>query len=190
MVRSSSSTPVTGDWQEKNHPGWLEPAITLYGSPQHPDQSEHPAAARFFAQPSGPGVSDARTQRTSSTEREEGILMSTVEPYLEMNGYNPLPAASGSRLGRHVGRSLTHIDASTSVQLARINSAADTQAAKIDALTCVARKAMQDVALLSQMQAQLAAVLPDASERMAAIADRAAAAMTDVVLDTARHIGR
>jgi hypothetical protein len=189
MVRSSSSTPVTGDWQEKN-PGWLEPAITLYGSPQHPDQSEHPAAARFFAQPSGPGVSDARTQRTSSTEREEGILMSTVEPYLEMNGYNPLPAASGSRLGRHVGRSLTHIDASTSVQLARINATADTQAAKIDALTCVARKAMQDVALLSQMQAQLAAVLPDASERMAAIADRAAAAMTDVVLDTARHIGR
>lgn len=115
--------------------------------------------------------------------------MSTIEPFAA-TVIQPVPPLAGNRINRQLGRSLTQIDAGTSVQLARINSTTEVQAAKADAVTSIARKAMQDVALICQMQAQLSSVLPHACDRLAAITDRAITAMNEVIVDTARHLGR
>ncbi|PZS28280.1 MAG: hypothetical protein DLM58_17270 [Pseudonocardiales bacterium] len=95
-----------------------------------------------------------------------------------------------ARLMRRTSRQLDQIDARTTVGIAQIESVAELQAVKVDAVAHVGRRAMQDVALLSQVEMQLATATPHASGRLATIADLTAVAMSDVVLETARRIGR
>lgn len=115
--------------------------------------------------------------------------MSNVEVY-DRSG-NLLPAfGSGSRLARQTGQALARIDARTTVGVAQIEAAAELQAVKVDAIAHVGRRAMQDAALLSQVESQLAQAVPHASGRLATIADLTAIAMTEVVVDSSRRIGR
>jgi hypothetical protein len=94
------------------------------------------------------------------------------------------------RLARRAGRVIGQIDAEVSVGLARVEAAAELQAARAHAVAYVGRAAMQDVALLSQIEQQLAQAVPHASGRLAVIADLTAVALSEVVVDTARRIGR
>jgi hypothetical protein len=114
--------------------------------------------------------------------------MSTIQPY-EGGGLLPWVSA-GSRLARQTARELAQIEARTSVGVARIEAAAELQALKASAVAHVGRRAMQEVAVLSQVETQLAQAVPHASGRLATIADLTAVAMSDVVLETARRIGR
>ena len=114
--------------------------------------------------------------------------MSNIQPY--SGSGNLLPSLSTGRLARQTSRELAQIDARTAVGVARIEATAELQAVKVDAVAHVGRRAMQDVALLSQVETQLATAVPHASGRLATIADLTAVAMSDVVLETARRIGR
>lgn len=101
-----------------------------------------------------------------------------------------LSSALSRRVGRQAGYELAKVDAGTALSLAEVESAAEIQCAKVDAVAQVGRRAMQDAALLSQVEVQLAMAVPHASGRLAAIADLTAIAMTEVVVDAARRIGR
>jgi hypothetical protein len=116
--------------------------------------------------------------------------MTTIEPYKGTAYFGQTYAPPVSRLGRHVTRHLAQIDAGTSVELGRIDSTSEVQAAKVDAVASVGRKAMQDLALLTEMQTQLVATVPNAAKRLAEIAELASAAMSQIVVDTARRVGR
>jgi hypothetical protein len=115
--------------------------------------------------------------------------MSTVQPYDE-----PLTSittlGSGGRLARQTGRDLAHISARSTVCVARIEAAAELQAMKASAVSYVGRRAMQEIAVVSQIETQLATAVPHASGRVAAVADLTAIAMSGVVVDSARRIGR
>jgi hypothetical protein len=113
--------------------------------------------------------------------------MSNIQPY---EGGGLLPSFSNTRLARQTGRELAHIESRTAVGVARIEAAAELQALKASAVAHVGRRAMQEVAVLSQVETQLAQAVPHASGRLATIADLTAVAMSDVVLETARRIGR
>lgn len=106
--------------------------------------------------------------------------MSSIEPY----------RGSGRALGRQLNRELAKLEGGTNLAVARIEAAAEVQSARVDAVAFVGRRAMQDVALLSQVESQLAQAVPHASGRLASIADLTAIAMTEVVVDTARRVGR
>jgi hypothetical protein len=116
--------------------------------------------------------------------------MTTIEPYQGTAYFGQTYAPPVSRLGRHVSRHLAQIDAGTSVELGRIDSTSEVQAAKVDAVACVGRKAMHDVALLTQLQTQLVATVPNAAQQLGEIAQLVADAMNQIVLDTARRVGR
>lgn len=113
--------------------------------------------------------------------------MSNIQPYQDgaLSPWSP-----SGRIARQTSRELAQIEARSNVGLARIEAAAELQAAKVDAVSYVGRRAMQDVALLSQVESQLATAVPHASGRLAAIADLTAIAVSEVVVDTARRIGR
>lgn len=114
--------------------------------------------------------------------------MSTIQPH--MSG-EVLPAwPPGSRLARQTGHALAQIEAGTTVGVARIEAAAELQAMKASAVAHVGRRGMQEIALLSQVETQLAQAVPHASGRLASIADLTAVAVSEVVLESARRIGR
>jgi hypothetical protein len=115
--------------------------------------------------------------------------MSDIQRYEATSSLLPSLSPS-SRLARHTNRELSQVDARTTIGIARIEAVAELQAVKVDAVAHVGRRAMQDVALLSQVEMQLATATPHASGRLATIADLTAVAMSDVVLETARRIGR
>lgn len=114
--------------------------------------------------------------------------MTNLQPY--EGARSSLVALGGGRLARQANRELAQIDARTNVGVARIEAVAALQATKASAVAHVGRRAMQEVALVSQIETQLATAVPHASGRLAAIADMTAVAMTDVVMETARRIGR
>jgi hypothetical protein len=106
---------------------------------------------------------------------------------------NSLDRYQPSGMLRGVGRAsrtVARIEASAGVQLARIEALAEIQAYTADEGHRVGRHAMQDVAMLSQVESQLAQAVPHASGRLAAIADLTAIALSEVVADTTRKLGR
>lgn len=115
--------------------------------------------------------------------------MTSIQPYDGGGSLTPGWSSSGRR-ARQIGRELAHIDARTAVGVARIEAAAELQAMKASAVAHVGRRAMQEIALVSQVETQLATAVPHASGRLATIADLTAIAMSDVVLESARRIGR
>ena len=94
------------------------------------------------------------------------------------------------RIARVLGRELSAIQASTAVDLARIEAAVQRRETATDGITAIAARAMQHVALVSQSEQSLALIVPQASGRLAAVADAHALAMAAVVMDTARALGR
>lgn len=108
----------------------------------------------------------------------------------------PVPTTYGSglqispRVAKALGRELSHMHAGTAVDLARIDAAVQRREAVADGVTATAARAMQHVALVSQAEQQLALTIPHASGRLAAVADAHALAMTAIVMDTARALGR
>lgn len=105
-----------------------------------------------------------------------------------------LPIHAGSaltpRTARVAGRMLANIQVGAMVDLARIDAAVQRREAATDGITAVTARAMQHVALVSQSEQSLALTVPNASGRLAAVADAHALAMTAVVMDTARALGR
>lgn len=116
--------------------------------------------------------------------------MTSIEPFGSPALSQLESLSPAGRLARQTRAALAGIDAGRSVSLVRVEAAAEIQAAKVSAVAYVGRQAMQDVALLSQIESQLVQAVPHASGRLASIADLTAIAMTEVVVDTARRIGR
>ncbi len=95
-----------------------------------------------------------------------------------------------SRLARALAHQLGVVQASSMVDLARIDAAVQRHAAAADGVTAVAGRAMQEVALVSQSEQSLALTVPHASGRLAAIADAHALLLTGIVVNTARALER
>lgn len=112
--------------------------------------------------------------------------MTQIEPY----SGGSLATIGNSRLARQTNRELSRLDARTTVGVARIEAQAELQLSKVHAVAQVGRGAMQDAALLSQVETQLATAIPQCSGRVAGIADMTTVAMSEIVLDSARRIGR
>lgn len=95
-----------------------------------------------------------------------------------------------TRSSRDLGRALSQVQASTAVDVARIDAAAQRHEAVADGVTSVTARAMQHVAVVAQAEQQMVLATPAASGRLAALADAHALAMTGIVMDTARALGR
>jgi hypothetical protein len=108
--------------------------------------------------------------------------MSTVQPYQEQ-------FASRS-VSRSVAKSLATIQAGSTLDVARIEAAVQRRETVTDGITALTARALQHVAMVSQAEQNLAQAVPHASGRLAAIADAHALAMTSVVMDAARALGR
>lgn len=113
--------------------------------------------------------------------------MTQIEPY---SGGGLATFAGGNRLARQTGHELARLDARTTIGIARIEAQTELQLSKVHAVGQVGRTAMQEAALLSQIETQLATAIPQSSGRVAGIADLTTVAMSEVVLDSARRIGR
>jgi hypothetical protein len=99
-------------------------------------------------------------------------------------------SAARDRIARLAGNELARIEAASALAVANVVAATEVQGAKIDAVAHLGRRAMEDVAVLSQIETQLATAVPHASGRLAAIADLTAVALSELVIDGARQIGR
>lgn len=108
--------------------------------------------------------------------------MSSIEQYSSTN--------MRTGVARQAGRELGRINAGTSLSVARIDAAAQRREAVADGVTAVTARALQAVAAVSQAEQQLALTVPHASGRLAAIADAHALAMTAIVMDAGRSLGR
>ncbi len=110
---------------------------------------------------------------------------------VQFTGYgNSSGSSLAPRTARALGRQLGGIAASAAVDVARIDAAVQRREAIADGITSVAGRAMQHVAMGSQAEQTFAQAVPHASGRLAAVADAHAIAMTSVVMDTARALGR
>jgi len=98
------------------------------------------------------------------------------------------PAGLTGTASRRLTRSLSSLDAHTTLEIARIEAAADVQATRADAVTHVGKRAMRDVALLTQLEQQLALMVPLAASRLQAIGDITALSLAEVVNDTLRQV--
>lgn len=101
-----------------------------------------------------------------------------------------LTGAGGRRQDRTLARALSSLDRSQAVGLARIEQQAQLEAARAHAVNYVGQQAMQAVAMTSQLEAQLGQACPMAVTRLQGIADMTALAVSDVVMNSARKIGR
>ncbi len=102
---------------------------------------------------------------------------------LPANGVSP-------RLARSLGYELSTVRARSSLDLARIEAAVASREALTDGVTSITARAMQHTAVVGQAEMSLALAVPQASGRLAALADSHAIAMTGIVMDTARALGR
>lgn len=94
------------------------------------------------------------------------------------------------RVARALGRDLGSMQARTAIDVARIDAAVQRRETVTDGITAITARALQHVALVSQAEQQLALTVPHASGRLAAVADAHALAMTAIVMDTGRALGR
>lgn len=94
------------------------------------------------------------------------------------------------RQDRALARNLSSLDRSKTVGLARIEQQAQLEAAKAHAVGYVGQQAMQAVTMVSQLENQLGQACPLAVTRLQGIADITALAISDVVMTSARKIGR
>lgn len=101
-----------------------------------------------------------------------------------------LTGASERRQDRALARTLSDLDRSKAAGLAKIEQQAQLEAAKAHAVNYVGQQAMQAVAMTSQLEAQLGQACPMAVTRLQGLADMTALAVSDVVMNSARKIGR
>lgn len=94
------------------------------------------------------------------------------------------------RSARTLGRQLAGIQAGAIVDAARIDAAVQRREVATDGVTAVTGRALQHVAMVSEAEQSLSQAVPHASGRLAAVADAHALAMTAIVMDTARALGR
>ena len=99
-------------------------------------------------------------------------------------------AGLSPRVARVLGRDLATIQAGLAVDVARIDAAVQRRETVTEGITAITGRALQHVALVSQAEQQLAMTTPAASGRLAAVADAHALAMTGIVMETARALGR
>ena len=93
-------------------------------------------------------------------------------------------------VARQVGRALSRIEGSTSIEIGRVEARADIQTAQVDAMTAVTQRGLQGVAFISQIEQQLAQAVPLAATRLQGIADIGALGLSQVVMDTANKLRR
>jgi len=117
----------------------------------------------------------------------KGKSMSNLVPF---GGYGSPGSSLSPRVAKALGRQLGSIEAGGAVALAQIDVAVQRREAVTDGVTSIAARAMQHVAAVSQTEVQMALTVPNASGRLAAVADAHALAMTGIVIDTARALGR
>jgi len=108
--------------------------------------------------------------------------VSNIEQY--RGGYG------GNTISRRAGRTIARMDDGVSVRLARLQNEAEIQADKVAAVSYVGTRAMQSAAMLSQMEQQLAQTVPIATTRLEGLANITAAAMAELVVDTAHIVRR
>ena len=104
--------------------------------------------------------------------------------------FNPGGGSLSNRSSRSLSRALADVHAGSAVQVARIEAAVARHESVVDGVTAIAGAAMRHVAMVSQAEQQLAQAVPMASGRLAAVADMHALAMTGIVMDAARALGR
>lgn len=104
--------------------------------------------------------------------------------------FNPAGGVLAGRQTKALARSLANIQHGSALQVARIEAAVQGREAVADGVTAVTARAMQHVAVVSQAEQSMAQTVPHASGRLAAVADAHALAMTAIVMDTARALGR
>lgn len=107
---------------------------------------------------------------------------------------NLIPSNGGSFADRRedkvVSRTLTGLERTKAVGMARIEVQAELEATKVHAIGYVGQQAMQAVTMVSQMEGQLGQACPLAVTRLQGLADMTALSMAQVVADAARKIGR
>jgi len=103
--------------------------------------------------------------------------MSNIEQYRS--------AAVSRSVTRQVGRTLSRIDGSTSIDIARVESRADIQAAQVDAMTAVTQRGLQGAAYITNVEMALAEACPAAMSRLKTIGDMGTMALGQIVMDTA-----
>lgn len=99
-------------------------------------------------------------------------------------------SAVARRQDRALARQLAGMDRSTSYSLARLEHQAQVEAAKAHAVGYVGQQAMQAITMVSQLEGQLGQACPLAVTRLQGIADMTALAISQVVADSARRLGR
>lgn len=109
-----------------------------------------------------------------------------------MNGIQHYDGGIGSNRGvaRQVGRTLSRIEGSASIDIARVEARAEIQAAQVDAMTAVTQRALQGAAFISQVEQQLVQTVPLAASRLQAIGDIGTLGLTQIVMDAANKLRR
>ena len=110
-----------------------------------------------------------------------GSSMSTLVP---SKGY------ISPRRARVASRELCDLEVRKEVEIAEIEVQAQIEAAKTHAVGYVGAQAMQAVTMVSQLELQLGQACPLAVTRLQGIADMTALSISQVVMDSARKIGR
>lgn len=96
----------------------------------------------------------------------------------------------GGMVPSRTSRAIARINSSTDIDSAIIQAKAELKIVKVDSVTAIAGQGLRDIAMLSQLKQSLAQTVPLASGRLQAIGDMAALAVSDVVANAARRIGR
>jgi hypothetical protein len=100
------------------------------------------------------------------------------------------PVRLSPRSQRALGRQIATIQSRTAVDLAVIDAASQRWEGVVQGVTAVTGTAQQSVALVAQAEQSLAQAVPHAAPRLALLGDFHALAMTSIVMDTARALGR
>lgn len=102
----------------------------------------------------------------------------------------PMSGTVSPRQSRSASRQISGLELRKEVEIAEIEAQAQIESVKAHAVGYVGSQAMQAVTMVSQLELQLGQACPLAVTRLQGIADMTALSIAQVVMDSARKLGR